>query len=346
MTMRPTRTALTLSCDLARYFQLGALIGSLICAHAQSQTPAPRVSAVTNYSGSADASGAVSLGTNFFVVGDDEDDTLRVYRRHGGGDPVASVCLTNWENLYVPGVKKKELDLEAAARLGDKVFWLGSHSNNKEGKIAPDRRQLFATTITETNGEFHITLAGRPYRNLIADFAEDPRLRDFELAEAAAKGTAPKSAGGLNLEGLCATPDGHLLLGFRNPIPHGRALLVPLLNPEGVLVNERARLGDPILLDLQGRGIRDLILVGDEYFIIGGDYRSEHKRSALVSQLYQWAGGSALPRRVAGFPELNPEVLIAYPDTGRTELQILSDDGQKPPLPPAQRKFRSVLVNF
>jgi hypothetical protein len=325
---------------------LGIFAACLICARAENAPPSPRVSAVTDYAGSADASGAVSLGTNYFVVGDDEDDTLRIYRRHNGGAAVADAVLSGWPNLQIEGVKKPELDIEAAARLGDLVFWLGSHGNSKKGKIAPSRRQLFATTITETNGEFHIAPAGQPYRHLLEDFITDPRLQRFHLAEAAAKGRAPKDSEGFNLEGLCATPDGHLLVGFRNPIPQGRALLVPLLNPAAMLRGERARLGDPIQLDLQGRGIRDLLLVGNKYFIIAGDYQGGKAKGALVSQLYQWDGQSTAPRHLVDFPRLNPEAVIAYPDTGGTELQILSDDGEKPPLPPAQRKFRGVTVNF
>lgn len=326
---------------------LGAFAGLPICASAQNPPGAtPHVSAITKYTGSADASGAVALGTNYFVVGDDEDDTLRVYQRHGGGATVASEDLKDWKHLYVKGEKKRELDLEAAAQLGDQVFWLGSHGNNKNGKNAPNRRVLFATTIKEINGEIRIKLAGRPYRNLVEDFANDLRLRKFKLGEAAAAGRAPKDPGGFNLEGICATPDGHLLIGFRNPIPQGRALLVPLLNPEAIIRGEQAQLGDPIQLDLQGRGVRDLILVGNEYFIIAGDYRGAGSVKALASQLYRWDGKSTSPQFLVGLPQMNPEALIAYPDTGSKELQVLSDDGQKPSLPSDRRTFRSLKINF
>lgn len=217
------------------------------------------------------------------------------------------------EKALCEGRQKKELDLEAAARLGDKVFWLGSHGNNKDGKSVPDRRVLFATTITEASGEFHISPAGRPYRYLVEDFTEDPRLQAFHLGEAAANGRAPKDPGGFNLEGICATPDGHLLIGFRNPIPHGRALLVPLLNPEAIIHGERARLGNPIQLDLQGRGVRDLILMGNAYFIVTGDYRGGKTAGAVISQIYQWDGSAAQPRLLVDLPQMNPEALIAYP---------------------------------
>jgi len=66
----------------------------------------------------------------------------------------------------------------------------------------------------------------RPYVNLLDDLGRDERYVDcgwdwlpcFPL----------KSPGGLNIEGLCATPDGQLLIGFRNPIPDGKALIAPL----------------------------------------------------------------------------------------------------------------------
>ena len=331
-----------------RFRRLGSLLGlwgglGLLAGGGVSGKPsAPRIGDRSEYTGSADASGAVALGAQFFVVADDEDDTLRVYRRHGGGASVASVCVADWPALQLPGGKRKELDLEAAAQLGDKVFWMGSHGNSREGKIEPSRQQIFATVITEAGGRFQIELAGRPYRQLLEDFAEAPQLREFQLAASAARGRAPKDDGGLNLEGLCATPEGHLLIGFRNPIPQGHALLVPLLNPEGIIHGERARLGQPLQLDLHGRGIRDLLLVGNEYFLLAGDSRAK----GLTSQLYRWAGGAAPVQWLLDLPRLNPEALIAYPDTGQAELQVLSDDGQKPSLAPERRKFRSVRVVF
>lgn len=320
---------------------LGVLAGSLGCTVVSAQPAGPRLSTVTHYTGSADASGAVAIGTTHFVVADDEDDTLRVYPRHGGGGPVASVCVGDWRELQPTG-KKKELDLEGGARLGDVVYWLGSHGNSKDGKITPGRRQLFATTITATNGKFEIALVGQPYRRLMEDLLEAPPLREFKLAESAAQGRAPKDKGGFNFEALCATPEGHLLVGLRNPIPQGRTLLIPITNPAGIIRGERARLGAPVQLDLQGRGIRDLVLIGGEYFIIAGDYRSD----GVPSQIYRWAGGAAPAQRIVELPKLNPEVLIAYSDTGHIQLQVLSDDGDKSAPAGGQRKFRSVVLQF
>jgi hypothetical protein len=46
---------------------------------------------------------------------------------------------------------------------------------------------------------------------------QDEQLKDYELEKA--EKLAPKEEGGLNIEGLTATPNGELLIGFRNPIP-------------------------------------------------------------------------------------------------------------------------------
>jgi hypothetical protein len=62
-----------------------------------------------------------------------------------------------------------------------------------------------------------------------------------------------------NISPLAATPDEKLLIGFRNPIPGGRALLLPLQNPiEVVREWKPVQFGTPIELDLKGLGIRVL----------------------------------------------------------------------------------------
>ena len=69
-------------------------------------------------------------------------------------------------------------------------------------------------------------MTGKPYRNLLSDLVADHELADFKLGEAAKK--APKEEGGLNIESLCAVGE-TLYIGFRNPIPNGKALIIPLV---------------------------------------------------------------------------------------------------------------------
>jgi len=296
------------------------------------------------YTGLCDASGAVTVSSNLFIVADDEHNVLQVYRSDQPGGPVKQFDFNAF--LEVRG-KSLEADLEAAARIGDRAFWIGSHGRNKEGKERFNRHRLFATDIIMTNGDLTLTPVGMPYKRLLEDLLSDARFDQFHLA--AASLLMPKERGALNIEGLAATPEGHLLIGFRNPIPGGKALIIPLLNPNEVIQGIPASFGDPIQLDLGGRGIRDMAYHDGAYLIIGGSWHGGgHFR------LYRWAGPGSKPEplKVAHLNDYHPEALVIYPQYGFKEFQVLSDDGTLPidgcPCKelkdPNQRCFRSFWV--
>ena len=273
----------------------------------------------TTYFGMCDASAAVSLTTNLFIVANDEDNVLRVYRRHPGGLPVLTIDLNAF--LRVAG-KSTETDLEGSARIGNRIYWITSHGRNAKGRPSPNRQRFFATTVTLTNDLVDVKPVGQPYTSLLRDLTRDRRLLDFNLAYAAR--FAPKMPGGLNIEGLSPTPDGHLLLGFRNPIPRGRALVVPLINPADLIEGRPAKFGDPILLDLGGLGVRSMGLGDGKYLIIAGPYGTDGE-----SRLYEWDGHSASPTPLSGIqvPGFNPEGLAFQHQDGRSEFFLVSDDG-------------------
>jgi hypothetical protein len=167
---------------------------------------------------------------------------------------------------------------------------------------------------------------GRAYTTLIDDLAADPRHARFALAAAARR--PAKAKGGLNIEGLAATPAGGLLIGFRNPLPEGKALLVTLANPNAVMGGEKAVFGDPVLLDLGGQGIRSLERVNGNLLIVAGPAEGS-KGKAIPSALYRWSGqpqAAAVRLRsfgpIGGAP-VNPEGLFVDDNT----LVVLSDDG-------------------
>ena len=294
----------------------------------------------TLYTGSADASGAVAISSTLFAVADDEDNSLRLYRSDRGGPPVKEFDCNAF--LEVHG-KSPEADLEAGARIGDRAYWIGSHGRNKNGKERLNRCRFFATDISVSGGEVKLTPVGKPYKDLLEDLIRDPRFDQFHFAAAAE--LTPKAADALNIEGLSATPEGNLLIGFRNPIPAGKALLIPLLNPKEVIFGKRARFGSAIRLDLGGLGIRDIALYNGTYLISAGSY---HGGGPFC--FYRWAGIGTQPERlsVAGLGDYHPEAVIIYPDKGLREIQILSDDGQRVvngvsnrDLPMRLRTFRS-----
>jgi len=289
-----------------------------------------------------DASAIVSVTADLFAVANDEDNLLRFYRWSQPGAPVHSSSLNT---IFFEKKKSPEMDIEAAARLGQRVFWITSHGRNKKGKAAPERCGFFALEISESNGEISVRPAGKLYSHLLDDLLREPKLESFQLANAAK--LAPKQSGGLNIEALAATSNGELLIGFRNPIPKGRALIVPLLNPNDLLAGERARFGEPVLLDLGGLGLRGMESVNDGFYLVAGPADGD-----AASRLFFWKGDKSKPQPVTdiNFTGLNPEG-ICLVNGSESELLLLSDDGSREvngeeckDLPKSQRQFRAFRV--
>ncbi|MBZ0238829.1 MAG: DUF3616 domain-containing protein, partial [Deltaproteobacteria bacterium] len=294
-------------------------------------------------------SGTVPLSESRFVAADDEDNVLRLYDADRGGPPLARHDISAALGVPLKGKKRPrpaEMDLESATRLGDHAYWLTSHGRNKKGKAQPARLRFFATTV---RAEEAFEVAGHGYEDLIDDLARDPRLAGFDLAEAATR--PPKADGGLAIEGLTATPEGHLMLAFRNPIPGGRALLVPLHDAARLVETPGAgpaRFGDPVLLDLGGRGVRALSWWRGRYLIVAGHYAD-----GGPSVLYTWDGrGSAREVTSIDLSAYNPEGFFTPEE--RDQIMVVSDDGErvidgeacKELDDPARKRFRGVWITL
>lgn len=307
------------------------------------QPPRPDEAIVTRH-GMCDASAAVAVGPHSFIVASDEDNVLRVYGPGDAQPQPGAFDLSPFLGLEADG---PEADIEGATRIGDVVYWITSHGADKKGRPRPSGRRLFATQIEIVNGRVKVTPVGKPYDQLVHDLAVDPMLQAYDLEAAARR--APKLPQALNIEGLAATPAGELLIGFRNPIPQGRALVVPIENPEDVVRGKApAKLGSPMLLPLAGLGIRSIEYSAGrgEYLIVAGPAGEQGP-----FRLYRWTGSSTdAPVEVSGvsFSGLQPEALIVYP-ADPNEIDILSDDGTRElqgvackKLPPDQRVFREL----
>ncbi len=292
-----------------------------------------------------DASAAAAIDREHFIVADDEENILRVYSRHGGA-PIHQLDLSKFLS---GGKESEEADLEAAAQIGTRTYWIGSHGRNKNGEPAPGRQRFFATETVLDEGKLSLHPIGRPYLHLLEDLLRDERLAPYRLRKAA--GRAPKEPGALNIEGLAATPSGELLIGFRNPVPDGKALLVPLRNPAGLIEGERAVFGDPREIDLGGLGIRSMGWEGGRYLVIAGN-SGEGGRS----RLYQWSGRADRPELLPriSFRGLNPEGVMFTDEDGKSEYFVLSDDGTreiagrscKDLSNPDEKRFRGTVVKF
>jgi hypothetical protein len=277
------------------------------------------------YAGMCSASAAVALDQNTFVVADDEDNILRIYDRNTKV-PLQTVLLSTIFPGEILDGKKLEIDLEGAAMLGDKIFWIGSHSTSKDGEYRSARHRLFALQFKrDVSGKFIASRVGNIYSKLIEDLEKDDRFNRYRIYNA--KTIAPKDIGGVSIEGLAATPDGTLLIGFRNPLSGGKkkALLVTLLNPLEVIEGVKARFGHPIDLDLDRNGIRSIEFHKQhEYLIVAGPdgANKKHKKSHLY--LYS---NSDKPRKIyIDLNNLNVEAAFFYPQDD-AYVQLLSDDG-------------------
>jgi len=266
------------------------------------------------FRGMCDASGAVALDGTRFAVGDDEDNLLRIYDTARGGDAVVAVDMSPALDLS-PGDPTPEADIEAATKVGDRALWLTSHALSGSGEAEPSRFSFFASTVSAD-----LSPVGTAYHNLLADMIADPALARFNLGAAAR--LPPRAAGGMNIEGMTRRLDGtSVLIGFRNPRPDDKALLVPLLNPLQVIEGDRAKFGPPQLLDLGGLGIRSLSIWRGRYLIIAGAAAHE-----AASRLYVWDGADAL-REVKNvkLDQINPEGFVSR--DASDEVMLLSDDG-------------------
>ncbi len=322
-----------------------AIIATILAPSVIAGTSSP----VTKHFDMCDASAAVPVGSDLFIVANDEDNILRIYKRDEPGEPIYSQDLSSFLEI---DPKHPEVDIEGATLIKDRIYWIASHGANKDGKERLNRHRFFATESEIIDGKFYLKPIGKPFLGLtktLEDFAE---LKRYNLGKAAKN--APESVHGLNIEGLTSTPQGNLLIGFRNPIPGGKALLVPLENPQEVIAgDEQPKLGKPIFLALGGLGIRSIEYsdIKGAYFIIAGPYDDNGD-----FQFYQWSGNSSESPGLINkidFQGMHPEALVVYPKE-KNRIQILSDDGSKSikgqnckDLAQSQKKvFRSIWVNI
>jgi hypothetical protein len=296
------------------------------------------------FRGASDASAAVAVSDNMFVVADDENNILRLYDINKAGNLVGSFDVTSFLDIEPD---HPEADIEAATRVGKRIYWITSHGRNKDGKLRPNRYRFFATDLLAGNENVKLRPAGKSYKNLVDELLKTPASRRLGLDKATRFGVqlkkkdreklAPKKEG-LNIEGLCASPDGTTLyIGFRNPRPidkktgHPKAIVVPLFNPDRIIENgEKPVFGEPMLWDLKGLGIRamEYSFFHKTFFIIAGGADGGEGFA-----LYRWSGKPDFPPELQreldlARSKLSPETLIPFERSGR--LLMLSDDGTIP----------------
>jgi hypothetical protein len=286
--------------------------------------------AEATYTAICDASAAAPIGASHFVVANDEDNVLRIYNRTGG-KPVGTVDLTKF--LDIKG-DSPEADIEAAAVIGKRIYWLTSHGRNKNGKDRPNRQQFFATDIQSLS----VKPVGKAFHGLLKP------LLDPKYGLSAVESLAPEE-GGINIEGMASMPDGSLLIGFRSPLQEQKALLVFLMNPDAV-VNGTAEpsLSEPLHADLEGLGVRSM------------EYDPSRKKVLILAgpagssgpfKLFEWSQEEGVKKLkdVPTKPEAAPEGMFLQ----NNKLFVVFDEGDRgePDCKETSKKsFSSTVINL
>jgi hypothetical protein len=293
-----------------------------------SQATAPV--AVLEFRGASDASAVTPLGSGMFAIASDErsssdENFILTYdlktRRLVGKLNLNPYLSSDPPHPDQDDPKKPEFDIEAAARVGDRVYWITSHGRDSAGKEKKSRRRFFATDM---KADGTLEFVGQPYYRLLNALSTHPNTKSLNLHTE----EAPER-GGLNIEGLAAADGGDLLIGFRSPVIGGKALLVPLKNPAALISNNTTApdFARPIFLRLrQDRGVRDLLYRNQtkDYLILAGPVGAQGQFS-----LFQWDGrrdSEPVELPIGDMSSVFPEsILNLIADTG--EVLLLSDDG-------------------
>jgi hypothetical protein len=249
------------------------------------------------YAGAGNASTAIDVGGGYMVVGDDEGNVLRLYHERSSGEPVKTFDFTK-----VLPVGTSEADIEASARVGDTLYWIGSLSNKKSGKAAPEHDIVFAATLSGSGAGSELTYLGS-YTHLREDIVawDEANGNPLGLAASTAAGLPSNEADGFNAEGLefAAGSSEAAYVAFRAPLqPPGKrndALLIPVTNFASLVTHGNpgaaaATFGSALQWDLGGLGLRELRRnAAGQFLAIAGT--SDDSNSTFG--LYAWDGNPA-----------------------------------------------------
>ncbi len=324
------------------------LTNSLPAAAQSVESPALPPVGVPFYNTGYPEASACQLTAGGLLVGDNEIPSLALFRT---GELSSSATRSTLRSAASPIYPVEDMEGMTVIRTnpgpdGKPSIWhviIGSHSRSKgKGKVMPARQVLMALQV---DGKSFTPAAAVKVNRSLADqirvlaLANErtpwgPILRESIRAKAAAP-DAPDiqltGAAGLNIEGLTITKSGTgLMLGLRSPLVERKAVLIPVLNAAAALdlhspAPQPAQLGEPVLLDLGGRGIRSMEWDAslDRYWIAAG-VAGEGTESFT---LYLWTGDPAQPPQQITTPSagacagLEPEGLAPVGD-GRSAIIV------------------------
>lgn len=287
---------------------------------------APGHAQVIEFRGTCDGSGAIILPDgNIATVDDEKEVHIRTWTH--GGERRASIS--------IPGItdRDQEPDFEGGTVMGRHSLWISSHGRDSRGRFRPDRQELVAIPLAAlASGQVDPGAIRRDQglRDVLRNWAgrHGLALRDaFGSTEEVNRDLAPEN-GGANIEAIAYLPDRReVWIGFRSPLIGRNAFVAPMENAAAWLEGREAEFGNPIQLDLGGRGLRDMAWSDfhQALLIVAGPVGD-----AGDFALYAWRDGqlSSVPWPSPLPADFHPEAILAVPGTDR--ILILSDDGDRP----------------
>jgi uncharacterized protein DUF3616 len=246
------------------------------------------------------------------------------------------------EKLYVFTVKDGKLvpeavsqmpaeprpkDIEALARLDKDVVVVGSHSRNSQCERKKNRQSLRRlamangtlqeTAFLDSAAAWKKAMEGGGEQCVTTLFASPAPAEAGSVCEALVAAEKKAASGGtgcevLNIEGAFGTADGRLWLGLRAPLVGNQAVLLRLVSGFAELRFDRVA-----LLDLEGRGIRELALADNQVIGIAGPMLDADEPFLLFR--------AASPAVLAGG---KPPVKILYRDLPTSSEGLLLRDGR------------------
>jgi hypothetical protein len=286
--------------------------------------------------GMKSASAALALGGDMLVAAGEQDNLLRIYNTTRPLHPPAKLDLSDFLGVH----RSTSVNIAGVTRIGERIYWITSHSRDNTGQVRPERYSLFATTLRRDPDQIRLVPEGKPYVSLMQDLVRVHTMRGLRLESVTRLGQdlseqerlhlLPERAG-LRIAALCASSDPEILyIGFRNPRPirvvaaTAHALVVPLDNAADVVERgEKPIFGEGMLWDLDGLGIISFEYSSfhGAYFIMAGSHDDQDRRV-----LYRWSGMKAnAPEPICAFDPGTqnpmPDTLVPFADSA--ELLLL-----------------------
>ena len=254
------------------------------------------------------------------VIEDEPDRPLHILKFKKNGKMSENKSLNM---LLRISFSKRLDDLEAITTGPDGYLYATtSHKRNKEGVRKKDREQLIRFKIE---------------KNKIVDTGIVTNLLDA-IDQSNILGKINKHGKGgiynINIEALSFDRQNRLMICLRNPKINGKSIILTLENPVGIFENKEKPIisQKPILLDLQGGGIRamsyDPKLKG---YLITNEVYSSDSNNVKHSQVSFWEGTPQHKPTPINLPSLinmtNVEGITPVVINGEPRVLLISDNG-------------------